>query len=75
MKKNHYSDLSENAILKQSELLNLKGGYEEKYGCNSNVCSIDRSGAKDLCTDAYCRSSVGPVRPIRKDICTLFTHL
>lgn len=63
MKKINYSDLSGNAVLKQAELLTLKGGYIQEYGCESNVCSIDRSGAKDLCSDAYCKSGVGPKHP------------
>lgn len=81
MKKINYSALSGNAVLKQDELLTLKGGYIQEYGCESNVCSTDRSGAKDLCSDAYCKSGVGPQNPgkgtgtIKRDKCLLFTSL
>ena len=60
MKRFNYSDLSGKAVVKQAELLTLKGGYIQEYGCESYVCAIERSGAKDLCNDAYCRSGVGP---------------
>lgn len=49
--KNNYSDLSGNTVVKESELLTLKGGYIQEYGCESYVCAIDRSGAKELCSD------------------------
>ncbi|MCI6671787.1 MAG: hypothetical protein SOX84_00720 [Prevotella sp.] len=77
----NYSALSGNAVLKQAELLTLKGGYIQEYGCESNVCSTDRSGAKDLCSDAYCKSGVGPKNPgkgtgtVKRDKCLLFTSL
>lgn len=76
MKKKNYANLSGNAVVKETEMLTLKGGYTLDYGCESNVCAIDRSGAKDLCSDAYCRSGVGPSRPIETiDKCKLFTSL
>lgn len=77
----NYSALSGNAVLKQAELLTLKGGYIQEYGCESNVCSTDRSGAKDLCSGAYCKSGVGPKNPgkgtgtVKRDKCLLFTSL
>lgn len=78
MKKSNYFNLSGNAILDKQSLLNLKGGFDVNYGCQSNVCSVNRSGAKDLCTDAYCRSGVGPVKPQQpgkpKETCILFIN-
>lgn len=74
-----YSDLSNGSVLKEDELLSLEGGYLEAYGCESNVCLSDRSGAKGLCTDAYCKSGVGPAHPSTtsgtKESCTLFSWL
>ncbi len=63
MTKKNYSSLSNNAVVSDEEMLTLKGGFVADYGCQSNVCAIDRSGAKDLCTDAYCVSGVGPKSP------------
>lgn len=58
-------------------MFEMKGGYVcYGYGCDSNVCAIDRSGAKGLCDTAYCRSGVGPAYPTsnkEKALCTLFT--
>lgn len=73
MKKINYSSLSGNAVVKEAELLTLKGGYAQEYGCESNVCSLDRSGPKDLCSDAYCKSGVGPKHIKTK--CMLLTSL
>jgi len=73
MKKINYSSLSGNAVVKEAELLTLKGGYAQEYGCKSNVCSINRSGAKDLCSDGYCKSGVGPKHIQTK--CILLTSL
>lgn len=64
MKKN-YSELTGGKVLDEHELFDLKGGYCYAYGCDSNVCNTDRSGAAGLCTDAYCRKGVGPARPPR----------
>lgn len=78
MKKINYSALSGNAVVKQAELLTLKGGYIQEYGCESNVCSTDRSGAKELCSDAYCKSGVGPKHPSRtlqENSCKIWTKL
>lgn len=59
-----YSDLSNQEILNQSEMLEVKGGYVNYgYGCETAVCLTDRSGAKDLCDTAYCRSGVGLKTP------------
>ena len=56
-----YSELSDKEALHPSEMFEIKAGYVcYGYGCESNVCIIDRSGAKNLCDTAYCRSGVGP---------------
>lgn len=76
MRKKSFSELSGNAVLQQKEMLTLKGGYLQAYGCDSNVCKTDRSGAKGLCTDAYCKSGVGPAHPSTSiDKCIMFTNL
>lgn len=59
-----YSDLSDKGVLNPQEMFEIKGGYVcYAYGCEKNVCAIKRSGAKDLCDTAYCRSGVGPETP------------
>lgn len=59
-----YSDISNEESLNPNEMFEMKGGYVcQNYGCESGVCEIDRSGAKDLCDTAYCRRGVGPVNP------------
>lgn len=59
--KKGYSSISSPNSLASEEMFSLKGGFlATGYGCESYVCAIARSGAKDLCTDAYCRSKVGP---------------
>lgn len=72
-----YSDLANNGTLNPQEMFEIKGGYVcYGYGCESNVCAIERSGAKDLCDTAYCRSGVGPARPSTetiKEACRIFT--
>ena len=69
-----YFELSNKEALNPAEMFEVKGGYAcYSYGCDSNVCAIDRSGAKDLCDTAYCRSGVGPVRPSTPvEICRIF---
>lgn len=63
-KRSTYSELGNSNQLDINEMFSLKGGLAATtYGCESNVCAIDRSGAKDLCTDAYCRSGVGSTNP------------
>lgn len=61
-KDSKYENLVGMQILDEAEMLNLLGGGGG-YGCESNVCAINRSGAADLCTRAYCRSGVGPMSP------------
>lgn len=72
-----YTELSNQEELNQEAMFEVKGGYVcSAYGCDSNVCAIDRSGAKDLCSTAYCRSGVGPKSTqttIQKQQCKLFT--
>lgn len=59
-----YSELSDKEILNEQDMFEVKGGYVcYGYGCEKNVCAINRSGAKDLCDTAYCRSGVGPAKP------------
>lgn len=59
--KPNYFELTKENQLNTNEMFNLKAGYTFAYGCESQVCAVDRSGAKDLCTDAYCRSGVGTI--------------
>lgn len=55
-----YSDYSNDEILDASEMFDVKRGYVcYGYGCDSNVRAKKRSGAKELCDTAYCRSGVG----------------
>lgn len=57
-----YSELSGQRVLKTEELIDLKAGFTcYTYGCESNVCTTNRAGAKELCSTAYCISGVGPV--------------
>ena len=59
-----YEDYSNKELLDASEMFDVKGGYVcYGYGCERNVCAIKRSGAKELCDTAYCRSGVGPENP------------
>lgn len=63
-RKKTYSELGDSNQLNLDEMFSLKGGLAAySYGCQTNVCAVDRSGAKELCTDAYCVSGVGPVSP------------
>lgn len=74
--KKTYSELTGGKVLDEQELFDLKGGYCYAYGCDSNVCNTNRAGAKDLCTDAYCRSGVEPARPSTSTgHCTVFESL
>lgn len=69
MKKNYYELTGENK-LNSKEMFSLKGGYQLAYGCESNVCHTNRSGAAGICQDAYCRSGVGPANPPGSGVCT-----
>lgn len=59
-----FSDFAGDNLLDQSEMFTLGSGFTcDAYGCQSNVCTTDRSGAAGLCTTAYCVSGVGPKKP------------
>lgn len=66
--KNYY-ELTNDKVLNEDELFSLKGGAAYSYGCQTNVCTKNRAGAKPACTDAYCRNGMGPVK---SDNCVLF---
>lgn len=57
----NYYELTKGKVLDKEELFCLKGGSGRSYGCQTNVCTTNRAGAKPACTDAYCRNGMGPV--------------
>lgn len=70
-----YSDFASSDMLNTSEMFALKAGSScETYGCDFNVCNTNRAGAEKLCSTAYCRTGVGPEKPVAQK-CDLFTSL